>query len=55
MILPHWKYRDMVHYHKYRFFIPNLKNKDLYESPHGCYRNRGQHKRYMRLMKTHWR
>lgn len=53
MIEPHWMYRDVVHYYKYRFLLSNIKRKDRNKSPHGCYRNRGQLKRYVKRLKPY--
>ena len=48
MIQPHWTIRDMVHYYKYRFLLSNIKRRDRDKSPHGCYRNRGNLRRYIK-------
>ena len=48
MIQPHWTVRDMVHYYKYRFLLSNIKRRERSKSPHGCYRNRGQVRRYVK-------
>ena len=48
MIKSHWTYRDVVHYYKYRFLLSNIKRRERSKSPHGCYRNRGQVRRYVK-------
>ena len=48
MIEPHWTVRDIVHYYKYRFLLSNIKRRDRDKSPHGCYRNRGEVRRYVK-------
>lgn len=53
MIEPHWEIRDMVHYYKYRFQLSNIKRRERDKSPHGCYRNRGQLKRYVKNIKIY--
>lgn len=53
MIEPHWTLRDMVHYYKYRFQLSNIKRRDRDKSPHGCYRNRGRLKRYVKNIRVY--
>lgn len=53
MILPHWTYRDMVHWIRYRRLIPNLKRKNKDKLPHGSYYNRGEHRRYLRIIQPY--
>ena len=53
MIQPHWEIRDMVHYYKYRFQLSNIKRRDRDKSPHGCYRNRGELKRYVKNLRVY--
>ena len=53
MIQPHWEIRDMVHYYKYRFQLSNIKRRERDKSPHGCYRNRGELKRYVKNIKIY--
>ena len=53
MIEPHWEIRDMVHYYKYRFQLSNIKRRERDKSPHGCYRNRGELKRYVKNIKIY--
>ena len=53
MIEPHWEIRDMVHYYKYRFQLSNIKRRDRDKSPHGCYRNRGELKRYVKNLRVY--
>ena len=48
MIKSHWTVRDMVHYYKYRFLLSNIKRGERSKSPHGCYRNRGNLRRYIK-------
>ena len=53
MIQPHWTVRDIVHYYKYRFLLSNIKRRKRDESPHGCYRNRGQLRRYVKNIRIY--
>lgn len=50
MIKAHWTVRDVVHYYKCRFLISNIERRDRNESPHGCYRNRGELRRYIKKL-----
>ena len=45
----HWEVRDIMHWRKMKFQIPNLYRKIGPKCPHASYRNRGRYKMYMRI------
>jgi len=42
--------RSAMHCYKLIFQIPNLKRIDGYNSPHAVYRNRGNFRRYVKML-----
>ncbi len=55
MIKDYWTVKDLVHYYKTRFLIPNLHRKENKKVPHASYRNRGEYKRFMKIRMKEYR
>jgi hypothetical protein len=50
MIKDYWELRDLIHWRKAKFQLPNLHRRENKKIPHGSYRNRGRYGKYMKIM-----